>query len=108
MPPDTYPTVSWWHGPGGLRGSPRYAEHVFRRRSADAPEVLDQDDQGADDSSAAASRPGVTQGKGRPTPKRSEAERRRRQPFNAPADKKAAAQQSRERDRAARGRRTEA
>jgi hypothetical protein len=72
------------------------------------PEVLDQDDQGPDDSSAASDRPGVTQAKGRPTPKRSEAERRRRQPFNAPADKKAAYAQSRDRDRAARARKTQA
>jgi Protein of unknown function (DUF3043) len=72
------------------------------------PEVLDQDDQGPDESSAASDRPGVTQAKGRPTPKRSEAERRRRQPFNAPADKKAAYAQSRDRDRAARARKTQA
>jgi hypothetical protein len=72
------------------------------------PEVLDQDDQGPDEGSAAADRPGVTQSKGRPTPKRSEAERRRRQPYNAPADKKAAYAQSRDRDRSARSRRTEA
>jgi len=72
------------------------------------PEVLDQDDQGPDDSSAAPDRPGVTQSKGRPTPKRSEAERRRRQPFNAPADKKAAYQQSKDRDRAERARKTQA
>ncbi len=70
--------------------------------------MLDQDDQSPDDSSAAPDRPGVTQGKGRPTPKRSEAERRRRQPFNAPADKKAAYSQSRDRDRAARARKLEA
>ena len=50
----------------------------------------------------------MTQGKGRPTPKRSEAERRRRQPYSAPADRKAAGQQSRDRDRSARARRTEA
>jgi hypothetical protein len=81
---------------------------VFRRRSADVPEVLDQDDQSPDDSSAAPDRPGVTQSKGRPTPKRSEAERRRRQPFNAPADKKAAYQQSKDRDRAERARKTQA
>jgi hypothetical protein len=80
---------------------------VFRRRSADPPEVLDQDDQDPK-GSAAADRPGVTQSKGRPTPKRSEAERGRRQPFNAPADRKAAAQQSRDRDRTARSRRTAA
>jgi Protein of unknown function (DUF3043) len=72
------------------------------------PEVLDQDDQGPDESSAVSDRPGVTQSKGRPTPKRSEAERRRRQPFNAPADKKAAYQQSKDRDRAARARKTQA
>jgi Protein of unknown function (DUF3043) len=72
------------------------------------PEALDQDDQSPDESSAAPDRPGVTQSKGRPTPKRSEAERRRRQPFNAPADKKAAYQQSKDRDRAARARKTEA
>ena len=72
------------------------------------PEALDQDDQSLDESSAAPDRPGVTQGKGRPTPKRSEAERRRRQPFNAPADKKAAYQQSRDRDRTARSRKMEA
>jgi hypothetical protein len=107
MPPDASPKFSWWHGPGGLRGSSRYAERVFRRRSADPPEVLDQDDQDPK-GSAAADRPGVTQSKGRPTPKRSEAERGRRQPFNAPADRKAAAQQSRDRDRASRSRRTEA
>jgi hypothetical protein len=98
----------WWYAPGGLRGSSRYAERVFRRRSADVPEVLDQDDQSPDESSAAPDRPGVTQSKGRPTPKRSEAERRRRQPFNAPADKKAAYQQSKDRDRAARARKTQA
>ena len=107
MPPDASPKFSWWHGPGGLRGSSRYAERVFRRRSADPPEVLDHDDQDPK-GSAAADRPGVTQSKGRPTPKRSEAERGRRQPFNAPADRKAAGQQSRDRDRAARARRTEA
>jgi hypothetical protein len=80
---------------------------VFRRRSADAPELPDQDSQppAADQ---AAERAGVTQGKGRPTPKRSEAERRRRQPYSAPADRKAASQQTRGRDRAARNRRTEA
>ena len=72
------------------------------------PEALDQDDQSLDESSAAPDRPGVTQSKGRPTPKRSEAERRRRQPFNAPADKKAAYQQSKDRDRAARARKTQA
>ena len=93
--------------PGGLRVSPRYAEAVFRRRSAAAPELPDQADQDAQ-SQPAPERAGQTQSKGRPTPKRSEAERRRRQPYSAPADKKAASQQSRDRDRASRARKTEA
>jgi hypothetical protein len=84
---------------------------VFRRRSADAAELPDQADQDAQSqpaAEAASERPSQTQSKGRPTPKRSEAERRRRQPYSAPADKKAASQQSRDRDRASRARRTEA
>jgi Protein of unknown function (DUF3043) len=81
---------------------------VFRRRSADAPELPDQDSQSSPATDEAAERASMTQGKGRPTPKRSEAERRRRQPYSAPADRKAAGQQSRGRDRAARARRTEA
>jgi hypothetical protein len=48
-------------------------------------------------------------GKGKPTPKRSDVERARRQPYNAPpADKKAAAAQDRTRRRAEQQRRTEA
>ena len=50
----------------------------------------------------------VTEGKGRPTPKRSEAERRRRQPYTAPKDRKEAARVSRDRQRSDRGRRMEA
>jgi hypothetical protein len=50
----------------------------------------------------------MTLGKGRPTPKRSEAERRRRQPYTAPADRKAATKQSRDQDRSERVRRSEA
>jgi Protein of unknown function (DUF3043) len=50
----------------------------------------------------------VTPGKGRPTPKRSEAERRRRQPYTAPKDRKEAARASRSRQRADRTRRMEA
>jgi len=53
-------------------------------------------------------RAGTTQSKGRPTPKRSEAERRRRGPYGAPGDKKAAYQQSRDRDKSSRARRMEA
>jgi hypothetical protein len=77
---------------------------VFRRRPADEPEVADE----APEESVVSDRAGVTQAKGRPTPKRSEAERRRRQPYSAPGDKKAASQQSRDRDKTARARRMEA
>jgi Protein of unknown function (DUF3043) len=67
---------------------------VFRRRSADAPEVLEEDPQAPDPAPEAPLRPGLTQAKGRPTPKRSEAERRRRQPITAPTDRKAAGQRN--------------
>jgi hypothetical protein len=50
----------------------------------------------------------VTAGKGRPTPKRNEAERRRRQPYTAPRDRKEASRVSRDRQRADRTRRMEA
>jgi hypothetical protein len=77
--------------------------------------VIDQNSSAAQDlngsgppDQAGPARPGLTAGKGRPTPKRSEAEGRRRQPFNAPTDKKAAYQQSRDRDRATRQRKVEA
>ncbi len=63
----------------------------------------------ASDSDASPARPGaVTAGKGRPTPKRSEAERRRRQPYTAPKDRKEAARTSRDRQRTDRTRRMEA
>lgn len=57
---------------------------------------------------AGSARPGRTASKGRPTPKRSEAEGRRRQPYSAPSDKKAANQQSRGRDRDTRQRKVAA
>jgi Protein of unknown function (DUF3043) len=50
----------------------------------------------------------VTAGKGRPTPKRSEAERRRRQPYTAPKDRKEAARVSRDRQRTDRTHRMQA
>jgi hypothetical protein len=53
-------------------------------------------------------RSGYTPAKGRPTPKRSEAEKRRRQPYSAPTDRKAASAQSRDRDRGSRQRKMEA
>ena len=48
----------------------------------------------------------MTAPKGVPTPKRSAAQANRRQPYQAPADRKAAARQLRERDRAERTRRS--
>jgi hypothetical protein len=85
---------------------------VFRRRSSDAPEVLDEvqatPDAADGNGSARSARSSVTAPKGMPTPKRSEAQANRRQPYQAPADRKAAAQQSRQRDRADRVRRSEA
>ena len=56
----------------------------------------------ADGAGLAPERPGFTPAKGRPTPKRSEAERRRREPYTAPGDRKAAATRSRDRDRGSR------
>jgi hypothetical protein len=85
---------------------------VFRRRASDAPQVLD-DDQFTpapedDDEEIQPRRSNLTAPKGVPTPKRSEAQANRRQPYQAPADRKAAAQQSRQRDRTERVRRSEA
>ena len=80
---------------------------MFRRRNAateDAPAEPTADEVKAE---AAAARGAVTAGKGRPTPKRNEAERRRRYQL-APEDRKAAAKQNRGRDRADRARKTEA
>jgi hypothetical protein len=76
---------------------------VFRRRQ---PTTTDSpvEDAVTPDADAPASRPGTTAGKGRPTPKRSESERRRR-PLNAPGDKKEANRQYRERQRQDRSRR---
>lgn len=66
---------------------------MFRRRTQDPQDVLESD---VPEPAASVKQAG----KGRPTPKRSEAERARRQPYTAPpADKKAAAAQQRERRR---------
>jgi Protein of unknown function (DUF3043) len=89
---------------------------VFRRRSPDAPEVEDSGqaapgftaDDGASDNGARPARPGLTPAKGKPTPKRSEAQSNRRQPYQAPADRKAAAKQARQRDRGDRAKQQEA
>jgi len=50
----------------------------------------------------------ITAGKGRPTPKRSEAEGRRRQPYSAPKDRKEASRVARDRQRGDRTRRMQA
>ena len=87
---------------------------MFRRRSSDAPEVLDEvqaTPDAADETGNGSSRPArssVTAPKGVPTPKRSEAQSNRRLPYQAPTDRKAASQQARQRERGERVRRTEA
>jgi Protein of unknown function (DUF3043) len=82
---------------------------VFRRRPTGTSEVLDTDQAAtAADSADSRPRPGVTAPKGVPTPKRSAAEANRRQPYQAPADRKTANRQARDRDRSDRARRTEA
>jgi len=84
---------------------------VFRRSRSATDDGPGQD---AADGAAAASgtdtaQPhAVTAGKGRPTPKRSEAERRRRQPYTAPKDRKEAGRAARDRQRSDRTRRMEA
>ena len=86
---------------------------MFRRSRTSTDEGSGQDAaSGADATSGAdtalTNSPAVTAGKGRPTPKRSEAERRRRQPYSAPKDRKEASRVSRDRQRADRTRRMEA
>ncbi|HEX7267226.1 MAG TPA: DUF3043 domain-containing protein [Streptosporangiaceae bacterium] len=78
---------------------------MFRRRQPTTAESP-VEDAAAPDADAAADRPGTTASKGRPTPKRSESERRRR-PFNAPGDRKEANRQYRDRQRQERTRRTQ-
>ena len=80
---------------------------MFRRRSTatqDAPAEGTPGASAADQADRA--RASQTAGKGRPTPKRSEAERRRR--YNAPSDRKEALRQSKTRDRSTRARKSEA
>jgi hypothetical protein len=84
---------------------------VFRRSRTGTDEGSGQDavNGAGSDADASPARPGaMTAGKGRPTPKRSEAERRRRQPYTAPKDRKEAARTSRDRQRTDRTRRMEA
>jgi hypothetical protein len=79
---------------------------VFRRSRPSEQEPPGQEE--AEDSAAEAppARPqAVTAAKGRPTPKRSEAESRRRQPYSAPKDRKEASRVQRDRQRDDRSRR---
>jgi Protein of unknown function (DUF3043) len=80
---------------------------VFRRRSTATQDAPAEGTPGASAADQADRAPAsLTAGKGRPTPKRSEAERRRR--YNAPSDRKEALRQSKTRDRSTRARKTEA
>jgi len=82
---------------------------VFRRRPTGTSEAPDTEQAApAADSAESRPRPGVTAPKGAPTPKRSEAQANRRGPYQAPADRKTAARQTRERDRSDRLRKTQA
>jgi Protein of unknown function (DUF3043) len=73
---------------------------VFKRRATQASQVPAEDLQAEPAvPDADRARPGVTPKKGVPTPKRSEAESSRRQPYQAPADRKAASQDARTRNR---------
>ena len=80
---------------------------MFKRRASDAPDVLDPGQEAEPETTGSPPR-GVTAAKGRPTPKRSESERQRRQPFSAPADRKAAAGASRGQGKSDRARRMQA
>jgi hypothetical protein len=80
---------------------------VFRRRSTATQDAQAEGTPGASAADQADRAPAsLTAGKGRPTPKRSEAERARR--YNAPGDRKEALRQSKTRDRSTRARKAEA
>jgi Protein of unknown function (DUF3043) len=86
---------------------------VFRRSRSSTDEGSGQDAVNGSEAASStddslANSHAVTAGKGKPTPKRSDAERRRRQPYTAPKDRKEASRTSRDRQRAERGRRMEA
>jgi hypothetical protein len=78
---------------------------VFRRRQLSPADAPAEDAAPApDDNGAPGNRGAVTASKGKPTPKRSEAEKRRR-PVSAPGDRKEANRQYRDRQRQERARR---
>jgi hypothetical protein len=83
---------------------------VFRRRSTDTGPLdtgLSEQDSAAPDADDQV-RSSYTPKKAAPTPKRSQAEASRRGPYQAPADRKAALQQGKQRDRASRAQRAQA
>jgi hypothetical protein len=92
-----------------LRPSSRYSVTVFRRRTTDAPDVLEQAPaEPAGDEPVREPRAGLTPKKAGPTPKRSEAEANRRQPYRAPTDRKGAYQDAKQRERSERQRKAAA
>jgi Protein of unknown function (DUF3043) len=80
---------------------------VFRRRQPTTVEPSTEDADSAPDTGSAPASRATTAAKGKPTPKRSDAERRRR-PVNAPGDRKEANRQYRDRQRGDRARRQQA
>jgi hypothetical protein len=82
---------------------------VFKRRSTDPPTAFEHAPgwTAADDAEVQSARSAaITPKKGAPTPKRSEAEANRRQPYQAPGDRKAAGQRTRQQGRDERMRRS--
>lgn len=77
---------------------------MFRRRSSDAPDLLDAEQAAADSDETESVRSNLTPKKAGPTPKRSEAQANRRTPYQAPTDRKSASA----RDRGERARKAQA
>jgi Protein of unknown function (DUF3043) len=77
---------------------------VFRRRSSDAPDLLDAEQAAVDSDETESVRSSLTPKKAGPTPKRSEAQANRRTPYQAPTDRKSASA----RDRGERARKAQA
>lgn len=77
---------------------------MFRRRSSDAPDLLEPEQPAPDADEAQPVRSSLTPKKTGPTPKRSEAQANRRSPYQAPTDRKSAAK----RDRTDRARKAQA
>ena len=77
---------------------------MFRRRSSDAPDLLDPEQAAPDADEGQPVRSSLTPKKAGPTPKRSEAQANRRSPYQAPTDRKSAAK----RDRTERARKAQA